>query len=244
MYQNMPPDIITEQIFWYSIQAYEAMKIAKRKIQSGYRFALVPKGSYIYTWVLQTTWYLLLDHQKKDIIIIANQNTNPENIEIYNEKVWPILWYNFPWMEFDSKNKVYLKSKDIPEDLKFQLSISRVVLDSKKYLYIGIWDNTKEKNILNLIKNLEKNYSESNVIFLSNLSQNEKIKQSKKSDQITIENIILQQKSEFIDWNIILSTYINFSKHFKQSPEIVMYANSWDFDWSKEKTNWFTCMVF
>lgn len=244
MYQNMPPDIITEQIFWYSIQAYEAMKIAKRKIKSGYRFGLIPKGSYIYTGVLQTTWYLLLDHQKKDIIIISDQKSNPEKIEVYNEKIWPILWYHFPWLDFDIKNKVYVQSKDMPEDLKFQLSVSRIILDSKKYLYIGIWEKAKEKDIQGMIKKLEKIHQDSNVVFLSNLSQNEKIKESKKADQTTIENIILQRDSDFIDWNIVLRTYINFSKHFNQTPEIVMYANSWDFDWSKEKTNWFACMVF
>ncbi len=239
------PDIIAEQIFSYSIQSYEALKSIKRETKSKYTFTLIPDGSHIYTGILQTTWYLLLDSDKKNIIIISSQNNNPDKIEIYNKTIWPILWLYFDWLDFPSKSKKYTHTKDFPSELEFQLNIARIIKDTKNYMYIGIWSNITDKDIQNLSKSLEKYNNDCNFVFLTNLSEDIEIKKCKNIDKKIIEDLSMRKnENTYTKDNIILNTFIYFSKKLNTFPEIVMYANSGDIDWKTKKTNWYVCMVF
>lgn len=238
------PEILVEQIFSYSIQSHEALKLAKREIKSGYNFALIPNWSHIYTGILQTTWHLMLDSSKKWLVLFSNQSDNPEKIQIFKQKIWPILWFYFDWLDFSSKDKVYSICEDIPYELEFQLNIARIINNTESYIHFGIWENVSQENISKLMKTIMKYVDSCNYVFLSNLSENQEIKQCKSIDAKIIEAISLWQndKQDIAD-NNILNSFINISKIRKTEPEIVMYANSWDLDWNRKKTSWYVCMV-
>jgi hypothetical protein len=53
--------------------------------------AILPQGPHFYTGLLQAAGYLLLDNQKKKIMIISQQSGDPKNIVIDENTYGPIL---------------------------------------------------------------------------------------------------------------------------------------------------------
>lgn len=237
---TIQPEITAEQIFSYSIQWYEALKIAKREIKSDYNFALIPNWFHLYTGILQTTWHMVLDSEKESLVIISRQTNNSEKIEIYNQKIWPILWFYFDWLSFSSKNKLYTQTENTPSDLEFQLNIARIINNTKSYIHIGIWSEVKYEDIVKLTKHLDKYSDSSNFIFLSNLSEEKEIKFCKTIDTKMIEDISMKKN---IQGNNIMNAFVCLSRDKKLDIEILMYANSGDLDGNTKKTSWYVCMV-
>ena len=120
--------ILTEekriQIMSYIVHAWEILQKDKHFPKHLYKYAYLPAWPELYTGTLKAAGYLFLDKTLKNMILIVEQATHPEDIIGYvNEDKMLIRWNT---IENDSQ-KVVSKIEKIPWKLFDQLLYMRIV---------------------------------------------------------------------------------------------------------------------
>ncbi len=204
---------------------------------------MLPQGPHFYTGLLQAAGYLLLDSQKKKILIISQQSVDPKNILIDNTVYGPIFGRKYKnSTEFISKIGIKLSQpgqKSLSDEMSFQLPFLRIITKVDELLHISIGDKTSQIQIKKLSTWIKNNSQEYNIVFLANIELPKPAK-SKKSDEQEQIIKILQTTSLSTPLFTIFQKMLSYKK---KKPEIIAYVNPGDFGKTASLTTRYICAV-
>lgn len=241
------PEIVAEQVMGYVVWASELIPTLKPSPEKPFSLAILPQGPHFYTWLLQAAGYLLLDNQKKRLIIISQQSYAPKDILIDSNTYGPV--FGQIWKNSDAKIKTLAgklgaklsteKHTALSEQMWFQLPFLRAITESDEIIHISIGDKTSEAKINKTISRIDKNFQASNIVILTNIELSTPAKSKKADEQDQLAKII-QTPSLFAP---LLTVFQKTLKLQKKKPEIIAYVNPGDFGKTWSLTTRYICAV-
>ncbi len=208
-----------------------------------YNVAILPQGPHFYTWLLQAAGYLLLDTDKKNMLIISQQIEYPEDILIDHTTYGPILGKN---LKNTGNNKallahelgaktVYSQEQLLLGKIDVQLPFLRVITDTEEIIHISVGKNITQEKLKKILHWIKKHISDYTIVLLTNIELDQSTKKVQEQEEIlkiveksSIPLLVLFQK--------ILSTQ-------KKKPEIIAYVNPGEFWGQSSKTTRYICAV-
>ncbi|EKD24949.1 MAG: hypothetical protein ACD_80C00144G0007 [uncultured bacterium (gcode 4)] len=244
---TLSPEVVAEQVMGYVVWASELIPTLTPSPKKPYSLVILPQGPHFYTWLLQAAGYLLLDSQKKKILVISQQSDDSENILVDTSIFWPVFWQTRETpMTTLSKiarsigAKLSTKKSDmLQENIRFQLPFLRVITDIKQMIHIGIGDEAPQIQLKKLLTWINKNIQEYNIIFLTNIELS-KPTQSKKSDEERQISKLVQTYSLTAPLLTLFQKVLNVQK---KKSEIIAYVNPGDFGKIWVSTTRYVCAV-
>lgn len=241
------PEIIAEQVMGYVVWASELIPTLKPPSQP-YIVTIVPQWPHFYTGLLQAAGYLLLDGEKKKLLVISEQEEDPSNIIVDAHRYWPV--FGTTWeqpitlleafaQQIDAKISLP-NQKTAFKNLSFQLPFLRVITETEELLNIGVGKQITQKNITKLTTWIKKNISEYNIVLLTNIELPPSPKSKKNDDQKYIVNLLSGVDIKHMPLLKIFQKITDFSK---QKPEIIAYVNPSDFGVKWSMTTRYICAV-
>lgn len=244
---SLPPEILAEQIMGYVVWASELIPTLQPSQDTPFSIAILPQGPHFYTWLLQAAGYLLLDNQKKKLIIISQQSDNPKDIVLDANSYGPIFgqkWENTTTEKKTLASKLGAKLSlqehiSLAEQMSFQLPFLRTITETNKIIHISIGDKIPDTKTHKLIDWINKNFTEYNVVILANIELSSPTKSKKTDEQWQIAKIIQTTSLS----TPLLTIFQKILKVQKKKPEIVAYVNPSDFGKAKSLTTRYVCAV-
>lgn len=244
---SLAPEVLAEQIMGYVVWAVELIPTLTPSPEKQYALAILPQGPHFYTWLLQSAGYLLLDSSKKKSIILSHQSDDPQNIIVDQNTYGPIFGKN---QKHSNKKIEELicqlngkwsdpKIKALQEKMDEQLSFLRVITEIDEVYHISIGDDISLKQIKKVSDRIQKNISECNIIFLSNIELAKSAESARWDEQVVIAKSIQTpsaSKPLFTLFQQILASQ-------KRKSEVIAYVNPWDFGRKKSLTTRYVCVV-
>lgn len=139
----LSPETLTEHIMGYAIGAEEMIPKLKDWV-ANYTTAFVPYGPDFYTGLLQAAACLLLDAQKKKMIVISEQYHDPKHLLIDTRTYWPICGKkrspslaNLHQKSQQRKAKYASDQEAYAVDIHDYLSFVRVIMDIEECVHVG-----------------------------------------------------------------------------------------------------------
>lgn len=224
------PEVLAEQVMWYVIWASELIPTLPPHAGKIYSVAILPQGPHFYTGLLEAAGYLLLDNQKKKIIIISQQTDNPKNIIVDTRIYGATLGKkrNNPaniTATFSRKIGARIsKKQESLEKIDTQLSFIRTITDTEAFLHIGIGEKTPQIQITKLLTWIKNNIQDYNIVLLTNIELPISSKDSKINEHTQISKSMKTSSSPAS----LLSLFQNILSLQKKKPEIIAYVNPGD----------------
>ena len=243
----LSPEIIAEQVMGYVVWASELIPTLKPTPEKPYSLAILPQGPHFYTGLLQAAGYLLLDGQKKKLLIISEQYDDLKNILIDTNTYGPVFGQIRKTSDIiirtlarQLKAKLTLSEQmTVYENIRFQLPFIRVITETEECLHISIGPQTSQTIMENFLKWIKKHISDYNIVLLHNIELPSSTK-SKKSDE-------QNQIAKLIQWsapsNPLITVFQKILNFQKKKPEIVAYVNPGDFGKTWLSTTRYICAV-
>lgn len=243
----LSPETIAEQVMGYVIWASELIPTLKPAAKNTYDVAILPQGPHFYTWLLQAAGYLLLDGQKKKLLIISQQSDNPKTILTDTTIYGPIFWQTRETsMTTLSKINTAIggklsdkKHKKIAENLQFQIPFFRVITETEEVIHVGIGEMTPQTQIKKIVAWIKKNSNVYNVVLLTNIE----LPLSKKWTKGSENNQIMKYIQKTSESTPIITIFQKILEIQKKKLEIIAYVNPWDFGKNKSLSTRYVCAV-
>lgn len=244
----LSPEVLAEQVMGYVVWAAELIPTLKPSPDKPFSLAILPQGPHFYTWLLQAAGYLLLDNQKKKIVIISQQSHATKDILLDNTSYGPI--FGQTWKNPTTKTKALAsqlgakisteKHTSLSEQMNFQLPFLRTITESDEIIHMSIGDNIGIIKTNKVICRINKIFKEYNIVILTNIELSKPAK-SKKSDEQTQIAKIIQKASVSTP---LLTIFQKILSSQKKKPEIVAYVNPGDFGKTWSLTTRYICAVW
>lgn len=244
---TLSPEVMAEQVMGYVVWASELIPTLTPSPKKLHSLVILPQGPHFYTWLLQAAGYLLLDSQKKKILVISQQSDDSKNMLVDTTIFWPIFWQTRK-TPITALSKIARsigaklsgkKSEMLWENIRFQLPFLRVITDTKEMIHVGVGDKTPQTQIKKLFTWINKNIQDYNIVFLTNIELSQPT-QSKKSDEERQISKLIQTSSSNAH---ILTLFQKVLDAQKKKPEIIAYVNPGDFSKAWISTTRYVCAV-
>jgi len=241
------PEILVEQVMGYVVWAKEMIPTLMPPAQP-YTVVILPQGPHFYTWLLQAAGYLLLDGQKKKMLIISEQYDDLENILIDTNNYEPV----FGQTRKSSESKIHtiahqLKAKiallgqtTVSENIRFQLPFIRVITQTKEYIHISIGPKTPQSIIQNLLKWIKKNIADYTIVLLQNIEIPLSTKIKKIDEEKKVAKMLTDPKIKTAN---IVNLFKIINLYIDSKPEVIAYVNPSDFNKKLSFTTRYVCAV-
>jgi len=241
------PEVVAEQVMGYVVWAKEMIPTLTPPAQP-YTVAILPQGPHFYTWLLQAAGYLLLDGEKKKMLIISEQYDDLKHILVDTNTYGPVFGQIRKNSETELNTIVHqLKAKlalpeqtTVFENIRFQLPFIRVITETEECLHISIGPQTAQTITQNLLKWIKKHISDYNVVVLNNIELTSSTKAKKKDEEKEVAKIITDPK---VKASNLVKLFKNISTYTQQKPEIIAYVNPGDFGQKWLITTRYVCAV-
>jgi len=244
----LSPEILAEQVMGYVVWASELIPTLKPSPDKPFSLAILPQGPHFYTWLLQAAGYLLLDNQKKKLVIISQQSHVPKDILLDSTSYGPI--FGQTWKSSDAKTKALASTlgakrsteehTSLSQQMHFQLPFLRTITESDEIIHISIGDKITTTQTNKVIQRINKNFNECNIVILTNIELSKPAKSKKSDEQTQLAKII--QKASLSTPLLTIFQKILISQ--KKKPEIVAYVNPGDFGKTWSLTTRYICAVW
>jgi len=211
-----------------------------------YSVALLPQWPHFYTWLLQAAGYLLLDSQKKKMMIISQQSDVNKDIIVDTSIYWPIFWQTRKTSlakisTFARSIGGILSDKPNPlvqDAISFQLPFLRTITDTKEILHVGVGDKISKNQNKKLSTWIKNNIQDYNIILLTNIEIPPSSKSKKSDEQKQIEKLLQTWST------VLLELFHTIVANQKKKPEIIAYVNPSDFNKTWSLTTRYICAVW
>jgi len=241
---SLAPEVLAEQIMGYVVWASELIPTLKSFANKSYSVAIIPQWPHFYTGLLQAAGYLLLDSQKKKILVIS-QLHDSKSIVVDTTIYGPIFWKTRETsMKVLSKIKTSIgalysskEDKQLIEVLHAQTPFLRVITDIKQIIHVGVGNKISPNQNKKLYTWIQKNIQEYNIVLLTNIEISLSSKSPKHDEQKQIEKLIQTWSTS------LLGLFHTILDKQKKRPEIVAYVNPWDFGKTASLTTRYICAM-
>lgn len=231
----------------YAVGAAELIPTLKQSQGNTYTVAIIPQGPHFYTGLLQAGGYLLLDHKKKDMLVISEQTENPEDIVIDPVDYSPILgksWKNPVVTIKELSNEIGAKKKNtehpsISETIHQQLPFIRVMTQTKGLVHISVGKKIGKAALEKIVQRIDDHRESYNIVFLTNIELSPIPKSGKSDEQKKIHQIIRTASPN----KPLLYIFRQVLDILDKEPEIIAYVNPKDFGRSSSIATRYICAV-
>jgi len=239
------PEILAEQVMGYVVGASELIPTLK-PVSKPHSIAILPQGPHFYTWLLQAAGYLLLDSQKKKLLMISQQVDDPNHILIDINNHGTILGQNREKSstdmdaiarQFGAKVST-TKQESVSHQLRFQLPFLRVITQTEEFLHISVGKNISETQIKKLISQTKKHAHDHNVVLLTNIELT--TKPAKKTDE---QKQITKSMEQTFPKNPVVNIFQKLLASQKKKAQIIAYVNPGDFGEKSSLMTRYVCAV-
>lgn len=243
----LAPEVLAEQVMGYVVWASELIPTLNSASKNTYSVVVLPQGPHFYTGLLQAAGYLLLDSQKKKLIIISQQSDEPENILIDTSVYGTVFGKNrktpmakLKTLATQFKAKLANpEQKSLFEQMYFQLPFLRVITETDELLHISIGAKIPEAQMKKIYTWIKNNIQDYNIVLLTNIELSKSMI-SKQSDET-------KQLVKFIEtpsWSrLLLGIFQYICKLQKKKAEIIAYVKPADFSKNMSLTTRYICAV-
>ncbi|MFA6255808.1 MAG: hypothetical protein WC606_01370 [Candidatus Absconditabacterales bacterium] len=253
---SLAPEVIAEQVMGYAVGAAELIPTLTPPKQP-YSVAILPQGPHYYTGLLQAAGYLLLDGQKKKLLVISKQSDDNKNILVDTTIYGPMFGQTRETpMPILSKIRTSIgalystkEHKTISDNVQFQLPFFRIITETKELVHIGIGERAPQIQMKKLLIWIQKHIQEYNIVLLTNIELSPSTKrskaksrkaESKKHEEHAQIAKIIQTYSLSTP---LLTLFQKILKFQKSEPEIIAYVNPGDFSKNSSLTTRYVCAV-
>ncbi len=253
------PHVLSEMLMSFYVEIDNYVDFEKYKKYFNKKFLISPHAGYIYSWIIATAWYKVLQME--------------ENIDTF-VVIWPAHYVGFEWwwlcnfdwfqtplwiLDIDKKLQekifemypeifTFTDQAHIPEhSIEVQIPMIQTFLKVKKFIPILGWIDPDIDKMGEILANLVKKYPNLWVIISSDLSHYLPYEIAVKVDNVTIQNIISGNaniRPEQACWYAGINAFIQATNNLNRSRDMVMYANSGDTSWIKDSVVGYTSIIW
>jgi len=212
-----------------------------------YSLAILPQGPHFYTGLLQAAGYLLLDNQKKRLIVISQQSYTSKDILLDSKNYGPVFGQS--WKNSTAKTTAFARKigaklsteehTSLSEEMRFQLPFLRIIMENDELFHISIGKKISQTSLYKLTSWINNNIQDYNIVILTNIELSKTTKTKKSDEQNQIAKII-QTSSLSTPLLTVFQKILNLQK---KKPEIVAYVNPGDFGKTPSLTTRYICAV-
>ena len=246
------PHLLLEMLMWFYSEIDKYINFSLFENLADNRYVFVPHAWYIYSWIIATAWYKVFQMNNLEtvdtLIIIWPAH--------YDAIDWWMLadfdWFATPFgiVEIDKKLQNLILEKlpnyfsiynpaHIPEhSLEVQLPFIQTFLKVKKIVPILAWIQPNIDIVAKFFSNLFKENRNIWLIISTDLSHYLSYEDAIKVDNLTLEKFLKGQSNIWpyeacgYSW---LNLLIEISKNLNYKRDVIIYANSGDTSWMKDK---------
>jgi hypothetical protein len=236
-------ELIIEQIASFTVGAAEILKkevFSTIDPKQEYRFALVPRGSDMYTGMLKAGGYLLLNKAPSTLIFCYEQNEHPKDITLYTQGQWPILGKHFLSHHEIGKWKI---TSHLLSEIAHHAHYAKLICNPNHLLRFGIGKAVTKKTLEWLVSTLIDFPQTTTIVAITDLQQGNSFEQGKLYDEALVTAAFSGTPSSEVKKFPILYLFSILCKKGKRQADMVGYLNTGEYGGNLEKTTGYACLV-
>ncbi len=254
------PNILIELLMWFYSEIDNYIDFNKYKELPDSRYIFVPHAGYIYSGIIATAWYKVFQinnlEQIDTLIIIWPAHYDAikwwmfSDFDAFATPIWLIEVNKELQNYILENNKEYFSIYNhahIPEhSLEVQIPLIQTFLKVKKIVPILAGLDVNIENVSDFFVKLLRENKNIWLIISTDLSHYLSYDEAVKIDSITLSKIVSGDVSIWpyeacgYAW---LNLLIEISKKLNYKRDIILYANSGDTSWMKDKVVWYSSWV-